>query len=83
MKLFVAAIFDSAAGVFNTPLFFRARGEAIRAFTNAVRNPDSDWAKSKSDYHLMFLGSFDDNSGTFENPSVPERIISANEVDLS
>lgn len=61
------------------PQFFRTKGEAIRAFSDACNAESaSHFAKHAEDYMFCRLGSYDDNSGTFENvPTAPEIIITA------
>lgn len=81
MKLLMFAVFDKAIGAFLPPLYFRARGEALRSFTEACNKPGENMNKFASDYLFMYLGTWDDGSGTFEAVD-PERVISAAECLL-
>lgn len=81
MKLLMFCVFDKAVNAYLPPLFFRARGEALRSFTEAVNNRDQNFNKHPNDYLFMYLGEFDDSAGTFVTVD-PERIISAHECLL-
>lgn len=78
MKLLIFSIFDKAVNAFNNPFYARAKGEAVRMFTQAVNDPQSPFSKSVLDFTLMYLGEFDDNSGLF-SPAEPQRVIAAHE----
>lgn len=73
------SVYDNALGAFMQPQFFQSRGQAIRAFTDAVQSEGSQFSKHSGDYHFFYLGDFDDNRGEFIDPAkgVPERVISA------
>lgn len=79
MKLVICGILDNAVGAYNTPLFFRTKMEAQRAFMDACSSADGQFAKHATDYFLMYLGSWDDGSAVFD-PVVPERLMSAVEA---
>lgn len=74
------AILDTAVGAFNTPIFVRSRGQAIRSFQDACNDQKSDFNKFASDYVLYSLGTFDDSTGHHTQAREPERIVSALEV---
>lgn len=76
MKLHVFSIYDSAAGLFNNPMFFRSRAEAVRSFDDAVNREGSDFARHSLDYVMFMLGTFDMATGVFET-APPERVIGA------
>lgn len=73
------AIRDNALGAYNTPIFVRSKGEAIRSFTDAANDEKSQLRRHSSDYTLFYLGKYDDSSGIFE-PIEPSRVIGASEV---
>jgi hypothetical protein len=81
MKLLMFSVFDKAVNAYLPPLYFRARGEALRSFTEAVNKPGENFNKFPNDYLFVFLGEWDDNSGIFA-PVDPERVISASECLL-
>lgn len=71
------AVHDSAVGAYNQPLFFRSRGEAVRAFQDAC-GKESNFVAHPADYSFFRIGQFDDQTGVF-TPVEPERICGAND----
>ena len=78
MKLLVFAVYDKAVSAFMQPFFARSKGEAVRSFTEACNDEKHNFHKHASDYSLMFMGEFDDNSGLYSTAD-PTRIIGAYE----
>lgn len=76
MRLEIYAVHDSAVGAFNQPLFFRTRGEAIRAFEDGVGNRDSNFVRHPEHYAFYHIGYYDDGSGLLE-PVAPDRVCGA------
>jgi len=76
MRVQIIAIFDSKAKVFSNPMFFPSVPVAVRSFTDAVREPDSQYRKHPEDYSLWHLGEFDDVDGIFHS-RVPEVVVQA------
>ena len=81
MNLEVYAVHDAAVGAFNRPLFFRSRGEAIRAFQDAVLDPQSGFSAHGADYSFYCVGTFDDESGVLV-PFEPGRVCGAKDFIL-
>lgn len=79
MKLHIFSIYDSAVGAYMQPFFARSTGDAVRSFQDAVNDPKTSFNAHSSDYTLFYLGTFDDDSGTF-GASVAERVTSALEM---
>lgn len=67
MKLFVFSILDTKTGIFNTPFFMAHPGQAVRAVTDLAQDQSTTIGRHPSDYALVQVGSWDDNSGAFEN----------------
>ena len=65
MQLVCFTVFDQAVGAHVNPFFLRSNGEAIRAFTAEVNNPQSNFHQSPKDFTLLRVGTFDDNTGVF------------------
>lgn len=76
MRLKMMAIHDSKSESFGRPLFFRAYGEAERAFSATVNDGQSDYAKFPHDFALMELGEFDDVSGVVIPLPAPRLVVS-------
>lgn len=77
MKLEMFAVYDLAVQAFAAPVFLRSRGEAIRSFSAAVEDEKTGFLKNPADFQFFFLGVWDDSSGLFEGPAVPELIATA------
>ena len=63
MKLNIYAIFDTASGLYLRPMFAQADGEALRAFSDAILDAESELGKHPEDYSIHRLGIYDDNTG--------------------
>lgn len=69
----VYSILDKAVKAFSAPHIFRSEGEAVRAFQDAVAQEGSPFNRHRGDYCYCFLGTFDDNTGSFD--SVPVVVV--------
>mgnify|MGYP000033853060 CR=1 FL=1 len=67
MELKVFSIFDKATEAFNLPFFMLTEKEAIRAFTNMALDETTQINKHKHDYHLYYLGRFDNKLAAFHD----------------
>lgn len=63
MLLKVFSIYDSATEAYNQPFFMLTKAEAIRAFTNMALDDNSNINKHSADYHLYYLGDYDNATG--------------------
>lgn len=77
MKLHLYSIHDRLMGVYLAPFVARADVEAVRQITATLEDPSM--AKSAivlkpSDYDLVKIGSFDDETGFIDSGSLPEVI---------
>ena len=79
MRMEVYSVYDKAIEAFMPPFFCRSRGEALRSFSTAVNDPNSQIGKFVADYALFWIGSFEDGSGelTCATAAGPVRIIQA------
>jgi Phage ORF5 protein len=75
MKLYICVVYDLAAETFGNPLFFAAKGAAIRQFGDEVMREAADNAMNQHPEHFVFyhLGLYDTSSGLFET-GTPEKI---------
>lgn len=71
MILNIFSIFDSKAEAYLQPFFMTTKGQAVRAFTDAVNDPKSQFYSHLADYTLFHLGNFDDSTATFCPLSCP------------
>lgn len=77
MILEVYAVHDAAIGAFNAPLFFRSRGEAVRAFQNAC-GTEANFKTHAKDYTFWLIGSYDDSNGAIVRVE-PDRVCGASD----
>jgi len=64
MRLFLYGVKDLKAGAFTSPPFGAVtRGVAIRMFSQALNDPNSDLGKYPADFELWELGVFDQENG--------------------
>lgn len=78
MKMYVCAVFDRKINAYMNPQFFRTKGEATRAWMDAVAAEAAPFRKHAEDYLFAFLGYYDDSTGQFENfQNVPEILMTA------
>lgn len=80
MKLVAVAVRDSAVDAFMRPFFCPSTAFAVRSFSDAVKEADSPMAKSPGDYALFELGSFEEETGRFENLESPRQLVRAQDV---
>lgn len=81
MELKVYSIRDSKGEIYHQPFFNKTNGEAVRNFTELVKDGKSMISKYPQDYDLYFLGHYDDQTGKLVAEPTPKHIVKA--VDLS
>lgn len=77
MRLKMFAIHDKKAQVYNTPFFFAHDGQAVRAFSDLVNDPQSSICKHPEDFSLFGVAVFDDELGRVVSYDIPERVVEA------
>lgn len=77
MKQEVFAIYDSAAAIYNMPVFMPTIAMARRIFDDQVKREGSELAKHPEDFILYHLGTYDQTLGKFMNLKEPTRVASA------
>lgn len=80
MKQIVCAVHDSAMDAFLRPFYVPTTNMAARSFTDEVNRKaeDNGMYNHPDDYILWKLGTFDEESGVFEND--PAVIVRAKDV---
>lgn len=73
-------VYDAAVKAFLPPFHVRSRGEALRSFTEAVNSADHQFHKWAADYTLFFIGTFDDATAEYKQPSTGQKVITAIEL---
>lgn len=61
MKIFACR--DTAVEAYLQPFFAPTSGSAIRSLTEAVNDPQHQFAKNTRDFSLWLLGDYDDSTG--------------------
>lgn len=65
MRHRVYTVYDSKAQVYMQPIYFRADGEAVRAFQASVRSAGHQFANNPGDYTLFGIAEYDDDKALF------------------
>lgn len=63
----IVAVQDIKVGAFSKPVAVPTEGAGVRAFADAVNDPNTEYSKHPEDYSMFVLGTFDDNTGEFVN----------------
>ena len=82
MNQFMYVVFDAGVNAYQTPFFSPSAREAMYAFTEARRNPESDFYKWANDYTLFRLGHFNQHSAEFHLEDSPIKVLCAWEIPL-
>lgn len=82
MELVICSIYDSVSEHWHNPLVFQSKGQAIRAFADAV-NGDTDFSKHPTDYSLFALGTFNGKTGAVVLESAPVSLTTGVNVKIN
>jgi hypothetical protein len=82
MNLVIVSIKDTAADAYGRPAYVATEGVALRQFQDEVNraSEDNQLYKHPDDFHLYYLGIFDDSTGKFDLLEYPKLIARAKEV---
>lgn len=80
MILKIFTVFDSKVGAYKEPIYLRSTGEAIRAMTETLSNPQHQFSKFAEDYTLFELGEYDDANASFQLHLTPKTICKISEL---
>lgn len=67
----VFTVYDSKAGAYLSPFMFSSKGEALRAFVDAVNDEKSLFYKHPEDYTLFEIATFDNISAKYDSLLTP------------
>lgn len=80
-KLKMFAVWDNAVGAYMQPYAVETRGLALRSFMDAAGGSgDSPIQKHPEDFSLFELGTYDQETGRFENLTAPLNLGSASSL---
>lgn len=74
MILKVFGIYDSKASAYLPPFMMKTIGEAERALSGHVNDPQHNFSKYAEDFTLFDLGSWDDSNAKYNLHSTPHSI---------
>jgi hypothetical protein len=74
MKHTVFTVYDSKSEAYLQPFFLQTKGQAVRAFTDSVNDPQHQFCRHPEDYTLFELGEYDDFKGSFKIHKTPQVI---------
>lgn len=74
MSMKVFGIYDSKAECFLPPFMMKTKGEAIRALSGHVNDPEHNFCKFAADFTLFDLGSWDEQTGRYDLLATPHSI---------
>ena len=73
------SIYDAVAAAFIQPFYTVNDGAAVRSFTEAVNDENTQINKAPHDYILYSVGEFDEPTGTITAPEIPTKIMHGSE----
>ena len=73
------AIFDTASGVYDSPMTFNADAEAVRFFKQIVDRDDTTVGRNPEDFSLVRIASWSDTTSEV-TPLTKETIMTGNEA---
>lgn len=75
----IYSMYDEKAEAFNRPFIFSTHGQATRAFSDGLHDPQSNLAKHYEDYSLYCIGEFNESTGKVDAIVPPELVCRASE----
>lgn len=77
MKIY--CVHDVKAEAFMNPVYYRTKGEALRAFETTCKDSSSQFNKFPSDFTMYELGEFNEFNGSFNIHEKPLHMANASE----
>lgn len=63
----IFSVYDSKAEAYMQPFFMLTKGSALRAWTDTINDPQTQFFKHPTDFTLFEIGEYDDSSGKLIN----------------
>ena len=73
-------IYDSCSGVHDLPFAAHNEDHAVRNVRMALQEENHPIARSPHDFHLKFVGVYDDSTGVFTPAEVVEVVVSVSSL---
>ena len=80
MIMQIFSVYDNAVGAYLPPQLMQSSGAAIRSCTDALQEPNHQFARHAGDYALFHLGEWDDGDAKYTLFDTPRRIIGLHEL---
>lgn len=77
MELKMYSFQDQKAGIFYPPIFKATYAEAERDFSNIINHKGSIMNTNPEDYHMYYLGTYDNNTGSLAPIKPPQHMLAA------
>lgn len=74
MILNIFSIYDSKIESYMKPFYCNTKGEAIRMFSDGLKESDSLISKHPEDFTLFHLGEYDDSTAKFTPLETPHSL---------
>lgn len=74
MKIAIFSVYDSKTKIFGQPNFLINKGAAIRAWSEAANDKQSNIGKHPADYTMFYIADWDDETGTITMRDVKENL---------
>lgn len=65
----IFSVYDSKVEAYLQPFFSPSNGAALRAFTDIVNDPNSQFSKHPEDYTLFVIGEYNDETAKISSLS--------------
>jgi hypothetical protein len=79
MKMNIYAMYDEKAEAYHRPFIFKTDGQAVRAFSDGVKDQQSNLAKHYQDYSLYCIGIFNEETAEIDSFNPVKLICRASE----
>ena len=73
----IYTIKDNKANMFNVPFYSIHKNDAVRSFTRAASDPQTNLNQFPNDFDLYYLGTFDEETSKFNLMETPQFTIAA------
>lgn len=80
MELKMYSFQDQKAGIFYPPIYKPTYAEAEREFSNIVNYKGSTMNNNPEDFHMYYIGTYDNNTGKVEPVEPPQHLIAAHQL---
>lgn len=73
----IVVLYDAKAEAFHKPVFAVSDAVALRSFSDACKESNTDFAKYPEDFSIFSLGEYNDATATFDIRQAPLELAKA------